>query len=72
MRKSIIVFLVLIIVGLSFASCKVDDVTYCYHCGSLNINENGKEIINGRVYQRYECRSCYANFLIAEGSGGPR
>ena len=72
MRKSIILFLVLIIVGLSFASCKFDDVTYCYNCGSSNIEENGKEVINGQEYQIYKCQSCHSSFLIAEGPGGPR
>jgi len=66
MRKSIIVFLVLTIVGLFFASCKFDTVTYCYNCGSSKIEANDKVVINGQEYKIYKCQTCHSSYIIVE------
>jgi transposase-like protein len=68
MRKAIIVFLVLTVAVLSFVSCKFDDVHYCPRCGSTNIKEDGKEVSDGKKFQRYQCRGCGWSFLILEGN----
>jgi|TergutMp193P3_1026864.scaffolds.fasta_scaffold71607_3 transposase-like protein len=69
MRKAIIIFLILTIVGLSFVSCMFDDTHYCPYCGSTNIKEDGRKVINGQEFQIYKCQraTCEARFLVTAG-----
>jgi len=67
MKKAVILLLVLTIAGLSFASCKFDDVHYCFECGSSNIKELRKEVIAGKEQVVYECKKCNKRFIATEG-----
>jgi transposase-like protein len=64
MKKAIILFLVLAVVGLAFFSC-YNDVTFCYYCGSRNIKEDGKEVgYGGEEIQMYKCNDCGKRFGV--------
>jgi len=69
MRKAIIIFLVLTIVSLSFVSCMFDDTHYCPYCGSENLKEDGRQVINGQEFKIYKCQStfCEKRFLVTSG-----
>ena len=69
MKKAVSLLLVLTVAGLSFASCKFDDVKYCPNCGSTNIKEDGKEVKYGKEFQKYKCNNeyCGRSFSIIEG-----
>ncbi|MDR1836957.1 MAG: hypothetical protein LBQ89_04785 [Treponema sp.] len=65
MRKAIIIFLVLTLVGLSFVSCQ-SEPNYCPYCGSTGIIEVRTEPTGDKWtdYHVYKCSKCEKEFKV--------
>jgi len=58
MKKSFILILLIFIVGIFFAACVRDSVTYCPYCSSSNISKDDNGV--------YKCDRCGKSFGAKE------
>jgi hypothetical protein len=71
MKKAVVLFLVVALVGLSLGSCEKEVVTYCPFCGQANLKEVSEVDLSAtppksEIY--YECQNseCGKKFLAGK------
>jgi len=69
MKKAVVLFLVVALVGLSLGSCEKEVITYCPFCGQANLKEVSEvDLTNLKSELYYECQNsnCGKKFLAGK------